>query len=84
MTGSTGQWKCEVCNKIIHHKKSLAQHKKSHSSIIKFSCSKCEKHFDRKENLARHQNICFVKKKKDSTCSVCLKEFTSQWFLQRH
>ena len=33
MTKSTGQWKYNVCDKII------ARHKKSHSSAIDFSCS---------------------------------------------
>ena len=64
ITGSTGQWKCEVYDKIINHKKSSAWHKKSHSIIIKFSCSKCKKDFNWKENLARHQKVCLVKKKK--------------------
>ena len=52
--------------------------------LVKFSCSKCKKDFDRKENFMRHEKVCSVKKKKSSTCTICLKEFRSQWFLKRH
>lgn len=34
MTGSTGQLKCQVCDKIIDHKKNIAQNKERHGSTI--------------------------------------------------
>ena len=71
--------------KIIYHKKSVSRHRKTHSTVlVKFSCSKCKKDFDRKENFMRHEKVCSVKEKKSSTCTICLKEFRSQWFLKRH
>ena len=45
MTGGAEQWKSQVYDKIINHKKSTAPQKKSNSSIIEFSCSKCKKDF---------------------------------------
>ena len=36
MTVGTGQWKCEVCDKIINQV-NITQHKESDSCIITFS-----------------------------------------------
>ena len=87
MEDSSFQWTCEVCQKVIKHKKSVSRHKKLHYSDRKndFNCLKCLRKFDRKENLVRHQKKCLLKKgKKDITCILCLKQFKSQWYLNRH
>ena len=44
MTVGTGQWKCEVCDKIINQV-NITQHKESDSCIITFSYSTCKKDF---------------------------------------
>lgn len=83
------KWTCDICNKIITHKKSVSRHKNSHkNSMLKFKCLNCSKSFHRKENLERHSKtrVCQSKKKKSSknTCKVCLKVFSRPWMVVRH
>lgn len=82
---------CDLCGYFSSHKEKIARHMLSHFHSGKYKCIRCKKIFDHKEKLRLHARtihsdpLSFQKmRKKDLTCQICNKEFSSTSQRNRH
>ena len=51
----TGNFECDVCNRILTSKMTLKAHKNKHLGILNYKCSICDKGFTLKSVLTAHE-----------------------------
>jgi uncharacterized C2H2 Zn-finger protein len=47
-------YKCDLCDKVFRHKRSLQQHIRTHTGDKPYKCDLCDKGFNRNEYLQQH------------------------------
>ncbi len=74
-------YRCEQCDKVYEHKRSLARHKQSQHGGKTYYCSKCKKSFNRKDYKVRHETTCGGR---EHVCPKCGKRCSAAYGLRRH
>ena len=75
-------WKCNDCDKVFQHKRSLENHAYSHTNSS-VECEFCQKKLRNPATLERHK-IKFHNKCIELNCSHCDEKFTSRVKLKHH
>ena len=76
-------FKCEICNKLYRHKRSLWRHTRLHNA--EYQCKTCGKVFSTEEESALHKKERHSKEAtKSYLCSMCGKGYTRKLSLEHH
>jgi len=76
-------WTCMLCSKTFTYNCNLIRHWKLHTGFTKqWDCTQCASVFRRKYHLDRHRKT--HETKRDLTCKLCSKRFSSQSGLSSH
>ncbi|CRL05641.1 CLUMA_CG018162, isoform A [Clunio marinus] len=80
---SSGEYRCDICDKVFNKSCYLTQHNKTfHSGDRPFKCHRCGKRFpcgaSHEEHVAKHGG------EKPFKCEVCPKQFNHKTDLRRH
>ncbi|KAL1501100.1 hypothetical protein ABEB36_006488 [Hypothenemus hampei] len=79
---TTGNFKCEECEKLFIFPNALKRHKSiDHPTGGRFTCYECKKEFSTKEFLIDHTKMHSLKAVK---CEDCGREFSRKYHLDRH
>ncbi|XP_014216859.1 zinc finger protein 436 [Copidosoma floridanum] len=79
----SGDFQCEVCNRIFNNLRLFRIHKRIHYPQIKsWSCDICGKRYSSKNLLDEHMNI--HTGNRPYVCHVCNKDFTSKYTHRAH
>ncbi|XP_043273996.1 zinc finger protein 354C-like isoform X12 [Venturia canescens] len=82
------RYKCEQCDKSFMSNCELKDHRTSHSNTKSFICEICGKAYLQKSYLGAHKRTVhgLVQRilTKDHRCSICNKNFVSEYILQNH
>ena len=79
---STGQLKCNICNKWFTDPVGLTRHMEVHSADRPFACPICGWRFKQVQNMKRH--MLSHSGAKPYSCDFCEKSYTDNYSLKQH
>lgn len=79
---SSGDYKCNICQKAVSTKGNLQKHQIIHLGIKPYKCNFCEKFFTLKGNRDKHELT--HTDSRPHKCQICEKRFTLKGNLQQH
>lgn len=82
-SGSTSEFRCDICDKTFAQKVNLQKHLMIHTGSRPFQCYVCGKAFRQKASLQKHYSV-HTNGSTNFICQTCNRLFVSRTNLQRH